>query len=60
MTPGSNSFNTLSTLNVDGQEYLYYSLDKLAQQDLDAIRCLPFTLKILLENILRCEQGGAF
>ncbi|MCG6889403.1 MAG: aconitate hydratase AcnA [Gammaproteobacteria bacterium] len=58
MTPGSNSFNTLSTLNVDGQEYLYYSLDKLAQQDLDAIRCLPFTLKILLENILRCEQGG--
>ena len=59
MTPGSNSFNTLSTLDVDGKEYLYYSLDKLSQQDLDAIRCLPFTLKILLENILRFEQGGA-
>ena len=58
MTPGSNGFNTLSTLDVDGQEYLYYSLDKLAQQDLDAIRRLPFSLKILLENILRCEQGG--
>ena len=59
MTPGSNSFNTLSTLDVDGKEYFYYSLDKLGQQDLDAIRRLPFSLKILLENILRCEQGGA-
>jgi len=59
MIPGSNSFNTLSTLDVDGKEYFYYSLDKLAQQDLDAIRRLPFSLKILLENILRFEQGGA-
>ena len=58
MIPGSNSFDTLSTLDVDGKEYSYYSLDKLAQQDLDAIRRLPFSLKILLENILRCEQGG--
>ena len=59
MIPGSNSFNTLSTLDVDGTEYLYYSLDKLAQQDLEAIRRLPYSLKILLENILRFEQGGA-
>ncbi len=59
MIPGSNSFNTLSTLDIDGREYSYYSLDKLAQQDLGAIRRLPFSLKILLENILRCEQGGA-
>ena len=58
MTPGSNSFDTLSTLDVDGKEFSYYSLDKLAQQDIDAIRRLPFSLKILLENILRCEQGG--
>ena len=59
MIPGSNSFNTLSTLEVDGREYLYYSLEKLAQQDLEAIRRLPYSLKILLENILRFEQGGA-
>jgi aconitate hydratase len=59
MIPGSNSFNTLSTLDVDGREYLYYSLDKLAQQDLEGIRRLPYSLKILLENILRFEQGGA-
>ena len=59
MIPGDNSFNTLSTLDVGGREFLYYSLDKLAQQDLDAIRRLPYSLKILLENILRFEQGGA-
>ena len=58
MTPGSNSFDTLSTLNVDGREYLYYSLEKLAEKDHGAIRRLPYSLKILLENILRYEQGG--
>ena len=59
MTPGNNSFDTLSTLNVDGREYLYYSLEKLAGNNLEAIRQLPYSLKILLENILRFEQGGA-
>ena len=59
MTPGNNSFDTLSTLNVDGQEYLYYSLEKLAGKDQEAIRRLPYSLKILLENILRYEQGDA-
>ena len=58
MKPGSNSFNTLSTLDVDGQEYYYYSLARLAEQDLSAIQRLPFSLKILLENILRFERGG--
>jgi aconitate hydratase len=58
MNPGSNSFKTLSTLNIEGREYLYYSLEKLAGQDLETIRRLPYSLKILLENILRFEQGG--
>ena len=58
MIPGSNSFNTLATLDVAGKEYYYYSLDKLAQQDLQAITRLPCSLKILLENILRFERGG--
>ncbi len=57
MKPGKNSFNTLSTLEVDGRVYHYYSLEKLAEADLPAIRNLPFSLKILLENILRFEQG---
>ena len=58
MEPGSDSFDTLSTLEVDGQEYHYFSLEKLAAGDLAAIRQLPFSLKILLENVLRFEQGG--
>ena len=58
MKPGTNSFNTLSTLDVDGQEYCYFSLARLAEQDLSAIHRLPFSLKILLENILRFERGG--
>ncbi|MDH3636283.1 MAG: aconitate hydratase AcnA [Gammaproteobacteria bacterium] len=58
MTPGSDSFKTLTALEIDGQEYHYFSLEKLAVDDLSAIRQLPFSLKILLENILRFEQGG--
>ncbi|MBT8436816.1 MAG: aconitate hydratase AcnA [Gammaproteobacteria bacterium] len=58
MEPGSDSFKTLTTLEVDGKEYQYYSLEKLAAGDLDAIRQLPYSLKILLENVLRFEQGG--
>lgn len=59
MEPGSDSFKTLTTLEVDGQEYHYFSLEKLAADDLAAIRQLPFSLKILLENVLRFEQGGS-
>ena len=57
MKPGNNSFNTLSTLDVDGQEYYYFSLARLAEQNLPAIHRLPCSLKILLENILRFERG---
>ncbi len=57
MTPGSNSFDTLTSLEVDGQEYHYFSLEKLARQ-IPEIEQLPYSLKVLLENILRFEQGG--
>ena len=58
MKPGNNSFNTLATLDVEGQEYHYFSLEILAANELPEIRRLPFSLKILLENILRFERGG--
>jgi len=58
MEPGNDSFKTLTTLEVDGQEYHYFSLERLAAGDLASIRQLPFSLKILLENVLRFEQGG--
>ena len=54
---GQNSFDTRSTLNVGGQEYAYYSLGKATQKIGDVAR-LPFSMKVLLENLLRFEDGG--
>ena len=51
----SNSFDTLDTLALDGRDYRIHSLARLgAKHDL---KRLPFSLKILLENLLRCEDG---
>ena len=50
-----DSFSTASSLTVNGQDYRYYSLEKLARQH--DISRLPFSLKILLENLLRHEDG---
>ena len=50
-----DSFSTASSLTVNGQDYRYYNLQKLGQQ-YDISR-LPFSLKILLENLLRHEDG---
>jgi aconitate hydratase len=50
-----DSFSTASILNVNGQEFSYFSLARLGQQ-YDISR-LPFSLKILLENLLRHEDG---
>ncbi len=44
----------LSKLKVNNHEYVYHDLTKLSNQEL--VKGLPITLKILLENILRCEQ----
>ncbi|HLF31825.1 MAG TPA: aconitate hydratase AcnA [Xanthomonadales bacterium] len=51
----ADSFSTASTLQVDGTEYRYFSLPRLAAQH--EISHLPFSLKILLENLLRNENG---
>ena len=48
-----NSFNTKSELEVNGKTYQYYSLSKLDGE----VDKLPFCLKILLENLLRFEDG---
>jgi aconitate hydratase len=50
-----DSFSTGSVLTVNGQDYRYFSLEKLGQQF--DISHLPFSLKILLENLLRHEDG---
>jgi aconitate hydratase len=52
----SNSFGARSTLRVGDSEYEIYRLDALAQRGIDLGR-LPFSLRILLENLLRTEDG---
>ncbi|ALH79901.1 aconitate hydratase AcnA [Sphingopyxis macrogoltabida] len=56
-TTGNDTLGTRSTLSVGGKDYAYYSLDKAAAQLGDVSR-LPFSMKVLLENLLRFEDGG--
>ncbi|NJC34586.1 aconitate hydratase [Sphingomonas jejuensis] len=53
---GQDSLSTRSQLDVDGQTIHYYSLEKAAAQLGDVSR-LPFSMKVLLENLLRFEDG---
>ena len=51
-----NSFNSKSTLKVGSKEYEIYRLDALDEQGIST-KHLPFSLRILLENLLRTEDG---
>ncbi|HEX2093325.1 MAG TPA: aconitate hydratase AcnA [Longimicrobiaceae bacterium] len=51
-----NSFNARSTLKVGDREYEFYSLRALEGEGIDVSR-LPYSLRILLENLLRTEDG---
>jgi aconitate hydratase len=51
-----NSFNSRSSLNVLGKEYTIYRLDALDKQGIST-KHLPYSLRILLENLLRTEDG---
>ena len=51
-----NSFKTLSQLNVNGSHYDYYSLPTLEKAGFENVGQLPYSLKILLENLLRHED----
>ena len=50
-----DSFSVLDTLHVGDQSYRYFSLAKLGQKI--AVKPLPVSLKIVLENLLRWEDG---
>src|SRR5690554_2255449 len=50
-----DSLNTLSTLNAGGKTFHYYSLPKAADT-LGDLNRLPFSLKVLMENLLRNED----
>jgi aconitate hydratase len=56
MKPGRDTLKTRSTLSAGGKSYDYFSL-KTAEKTLGDLSRLPFSLKVLLENLLRFEDG---
>ena len=57
MKPGNkNSFNSLTKININNNEYNYYSLKLAEKNGLESISKLPKSLKVLLENLLRYED----
>ncbi|WP_297369834.1 aconitate hydratase AcnA [Acidocella sp.] len=56
---GVDTLQTQKTLSVDGKDYKYYAVAEAAAK-LGDISKLPKTLKILLENVLRFENGASY
>ncbi|UGY10045.1 aconitate hydratase AcnA [Phyllobacterium pellucidum] len=52
-----DSFKSRKTLTVGGKEYVYYSLIEAEKNGLEGISRLPFSMKVLLENLLRFEDN---
>ena len=58
MKPGNkNSYNSLKSISIDGKNYKYYSLIEAEKNGLTGVSKLPKSLKVLLENLLRYEDG---
>src|ERR1700684_3153548 len=56
-TSSSNSFGTKSKLRVGNDDVEFYSLKALEHAGVGNVARLPFSLKVLLENLLRHEEG---
>ena len=57
MTAGLDSLKTRRTLQAGGKSYDYFSLEAMADAGYPDVRKLPYSLKVLLENLLRYEDG---
>ncbi len=55
--PSKDSFGAKAALDVDGTSYEIFRLDAVTGEGLD-VASLPFSLKVLLENLLRTEDGA--
>jgi len=53
-----NTFNSQSTLKVGSAEFDYFSLEQAEKSGAGAVSKLPFSLKVMLENLLRFEDGS--
>ncbi|HHV66365.1 aconitate hydratase AcnA [Brucella intermedia] len=51
-----DSFKCRKTLIVGGKDYVYYSLTEAEKNGLEGVSKLPFSMKVLLENLLRFED----
>ena len=52
-----DSFQCRKELNVDGKTYVYFSLPEAEKNGLAGISQLPYSMKVLLENLLRHEDN---
>jgi aconitate hydratase len=52
-----NSFNSQSILRIDNNEYDYFSLELAEKAGVGAVSRLPFSSRVMLENLLRFEDG---
>jgi aconitate hydratase len=57
MNQHANSLSAAGTLNVGDRAYSYFRLDAIEKAGLTKLARLPYSLKILLENLLRFEDG---
>ncbi len=57
MSASSDPFNAKKTLSANGKTYTYFSLDALKQQNIGHVDRLPFSIKVLLESMLRNVDG---
>lgn len=58
MKVGRDSLSTKCQLQVDGTTYHYYSLKKAEEKKFPGISRLPYSLKVLFENLLRFEDNN--
>ena len=54
-----NSYDSKSALDVEGKSYTYYSLPKAAEKLGIDLAKMPFSLKVLFENLLRSEDNNS-
>ena len=53
-----DSFNCRREITVGDQKYTYFSIPEAEKNGLEGASRLPFSLKVLLENLLRHEDGA--
>lgn len=57
MASGQDTLKTRRTLDVGGRHYAYYSIEAAEQAGIGPVSTLPASMKVLLENLLRHEDG---